>query len=110
MSQFRYLPLIMAVATLLGPVLVRGDNGMDMSMDGAMNLSTSSMRAYLPFTTGDTLWFMGWVPLTAGATVGACIGLVILALVDRWLAAIRATAERAWRQRYVPRHFCASFD
>ncbi len=41
MSQFRYLPLIMAVATFLGPVLVRADNGMDLSMDGAMNLSTS---------------------------------------------------------------------
>lgn len=73
------------------------------------------MRAYLYFTTGDTLWFLGWVPLrwvplTAGATVGAFIGLVILALVDRWLGAIKATAERAWRQRYVSRNFRGSFD
>lgn len=92
----------MAVATVLAPILVRADNGMDMSMDGAMNLSTSAMRAYLHFSPGDTLWFMGWVPLTAGATFGACIGLFVLALVDRWLAAIRATAERSWRQRCVP--------
>lgn len=104
----------MAVATVLAPILVRADNGMDMSMDGAMNLSTSAMRAYLHFSPGDTLWFMGWVPLTAGATFGACIGLFVLALVDRWLAAIRATAERSWRQRCVPHalgiHFAKSIS
>lgn len=74
---------------------------MDMSMDGAMSLTMSSMRAYLHFTPGDTLWFLGWVPLSGGATAGACIGLFLLALVDRWLAAIRATADRAWRIRYA---------
>ncbi|KAF8956846.1 CTR copper uptake transporter [Flammula alnicola] len=81
------------------PLAVLGDNGMDMSMDGAMSLAGASMTPYLHFKLGDTLWFLGWVPQTKGAMVGACIGLFLLALVDRWLAAIRATAERSWRQR-----------
>lgn len=90
-----------AAAFTLAAVVVHADNGMDMAMDGAMNLSSSAMRAYLHFSPGDTLWFLGWVPQTGGATAGACIGLFLLALVDRWLAAIRATADSAWRERYV---------
>ncbi|KAF8170759.1 CTR copper uptake transporter [Pholiota molesta] len=76
------------------------DNGMDMSMDGSMSLAAGAMRPYLHFTFGgDTLWFLGWVPASRGAMAGACVGLFLLGVVDRWLAAVRAVAERAWRQR-----------
>ena len=74
-------------------------NGMDMSMDGAMDLASGMMRSYLHFTMGDTLWFEGWVPETAGAMVGACVGLFLLAIIERWIAATRSVMEVHWRKR-----------
>ena len=76
-------------------------DGMIMSMDGAMDLASGNMLFYLHFTPGDTLWFQGWVPQSKGAMLGTCIGLFILALVDRWLASIRAMAYAVWRHQYV---------
>ncbi|KAJ8519720.1 hypothetical protein ONZ45_g3346 [Pleurotus djamor] len=72
-------------------------NGMDMSMDGPMNLASGSMVPYLHFTPGDILWFLGWVPKSTGAMVGTCIGLFLLALVERWIAAVRRVMEVHWR-------------
>ncbi|KAJ6528268.1 CTR copper uptake transporter [Mycena vulgaris] len=74
------------------------DNGMDMSMDDGMTLAQGTMMTTLHFSRGDTLWFEGWVPQSAGAMAGACIGLFILALVDRWIAAVRAMMEMHWRE------------
>ncbi|KAJ7590896.1 CTR copper uptake transporter [Mycena floridula] len=73
-------------------------NGMDMSMDGSMSLDAGTMITYLHFTTGDTLWFQGWVPRSTGAMAGACIGLFLLAIIERWVACIRATMESAWKK------------
>jgi len=72
-------------------------NGMDMTMDDGMTLANGTMMTTLHFSLGDTLWFTGWVPQTKGAMAGACIGLFILALVDRWVAAVRAMMEAHWR-------------
>lgn len=72
-------------------------NGMDMSMDGAMSLSTGTMLPYLHFTLGDNVWFLGWVPQSAGTMTGTCIGLFMLALMERWIAACRAVMELHWR-------------
>ena len=77
------------------------DNGMDMSMDGAMNLMVGNMTAWLHFTPGDNLWFLGWVPDSPGAMVGACIGLFLLAIIDRWITACRSLMEIHWQNRYV---------
>ncbi|KAJ7037150.1 CTR copper uptake transporter [Mycena alexandri] len=79
-------------------VYAAAENGMDMSMDDGMTLAAGTMMPMLHFTRGDTLWFMGWVPQTAGAMAGACIGLFILTLIDRWLAAVRAMMELYWRE------------
>jgi hypothetical protein len=76
-----------------------GQNGMDMNMDGSMALSMGSMLPYLHFTPGDNLWFIGWVPKSKGAMVGACIGLFLLALTERWIAACRAAMEVHWAKR-----------
>lgn len=74
-------------------------SGMDM---GSGSSSSMTMSSFLHFTPlGDTLWFQGWTPSSPGAMVGACIGLFLLAIFDRWLAAGRATAEKAWRERWV---------
>ena len=74
-------------------------NGMDMSMDGAMALASGNMLPYLHFTSGDNVLFLGWVPKSAGAMVGTCIGLFMLALVERWVAACRAVMEAHWSKR-----------
>ncbi|KAF9219854.1 CTR copper uptake transporter [Gyrodon lividus] len=74
-------------------------NGMDMSMDGPMDLAMGNMVPYLHFTPGDTLWFLGWVPKSTGAMVGACIGIFLLALVERWVATCRALMELHWSTR-----------
>ncbi|KAJ4480195.1 CTR copper uptake transporter [Lentinula aciculospora] len=79
---------------------VRDSNGMIMSMDGSMDLASGNMLAYLHFTIGeDILWFQGWVPQGSGAMFGACVGLFLLALVDRWIAACRAMMEAHWAKR-----------
>jgi copper transporter 1 len=84
--------------------LVRAhDDGMDMTMDGAMALDTGhGMMSNLHFRPfGDTLWFLGWVPESAGAMAGACVGLFLLGVLERWVASVRSGAERAWRARCV---------
>lgn len=83
---------------LLVPVHSSSD-GMVMSMDGSMSLATGNMTPYLHFTPGDVLWFQGWVPKSPGAMFGACLGLFLLAIVERWIAAIRSLAEAYWRKR-----------
>jgi len=72
---------------------------MIMDMDDAMSLASGSMLTYLHFTIGDVLWFQGWVPQTHGAMFGACFGLFLLALVDRWVNACRAMMEVHWAKR-----------
>ena len=81
------------------PCAFADSNGMIMSMDGSMTLASGSMLPYLHFTPGDNLWFMGWVPQSAGAMAGACIGLFLLALVERWITACRAVMEVHWTKR-----------
>ena len=54
------------------------------------------MLPYLHFTTGDVVWFQGWVPRATGPMIGACIGLFLLAVFDRWLAAYRGLIDSYW--------------
>jgi hypothetical protein len=75
------------------------DNGMDMSMDQGMAMNSGNMLMYLHFTIGDNLWFLGWAPNTAGAMVGACIGLFMLAMAERWLVHVRGVMEEHWSMR-----------
>lgn len=73
-------------------------DGMD--MDGTTT-TTGTMGMLLGFhaTPFDQLWFAGWIPQTNGAMVGACVGLFLLAVIDRWVAAIRGLCEVWWKQR-----------
>jgi solute carrier family 31 (copper transporter), member 1 len=87
------------VSACLLQVAAAASNGMNMTMDTGMQLSMGNMLTYLHFTPGDNLWFLGWVPKSAGAMVGTCIGLFMLALVDRWLSAMRAVMELHWYLR-----------
>ncbi|RPD53263.1 CTR copper uptake transporter [Lentinus tigrinus ALCF2SS1-7] len=93
------MPLSFYVFIALAATACAHSNGMDMSMDGAMDLSAGEMLPWLHFTPGDILWFYGWVPSSTGAMVGTCIGLFLLGLVDRWIAACRAMMEAHWSKR-----------
>jgi solute carrier family 31 (copper transporter), member 1 len=81
-------------------VLPRDSNGMDMTMDDAMPLASGNMLTYLHFTVGgDVLWFQGWVPEGSGPMFGACVGLFLLAMLERWIAACRGVMESYWAKR-----------
>jgi len=67
------------------------------------------MVPYLHFTSGDFLYFKEWNPTSAGAIAGACIGLVLLALFERWLAATRSVFNAHWRKRCLPLASCGRF-
>ncbi|KAF7980532.1 hypothetical protein HWV62_37663 [Athelia sp. TMB] len=99
MASGTAMSFLCVYALLMAGSVSADSNGMDMSMDGAMALSSGAMLPYLHFVPGDNLWFLGWVPESAGAMVGACIGLFLLALVDRWIAACRAIMEVHWSKR-----------
>ena len=101
MSLRPLTPLLLGAAfcAVFAPAAVAHSNGMDMSMDGAMDLAAGNMLMWFHFTPGDVLWFYGWVPTSVGAMVGTCIGLFLLALVDRWIAACRGVMEAHWSKR-----------
>ncbi|KII83723.1 hypothetical protein PLICRDRAFT_119044 [Plicaturopsis crispa FD-325 SS-3] len=64
-----------------------------------MTMASGTMKPYLHFTPGDILWFDGWVPASTGAMVGTCIGLFLLAIIERWIGACRAVMEVHWAAR-----------
>ncbi|KAL9710809.1 hypothetical protein Ac2012v2_006347, partial [Leucoagaricus gongylophorus] len=76
-------------------------HGMDMDMDMGMVLTQGQMLPYLHFHGADTLWFQGWVLQTKGAIAGACIGLFLLGIFDRWFEAMRSVAEIYWKKRHI---------
>ncbi|KAI0312562.1 Ctr copper transporter family-domain-containing protein [Amylostereum chailletii] len=90
---------MMTMMVAMVAMVAAHDNGMDMSMDDGMTMTMGNMLTYLHFTPGDNLWFLGWVPASAGAMVGTCLGLFLLALVERWLAASKAVMEAHWHAR-----------
>ncbi|KAJ7104350.1 CTR copper uptake transporter [Mycena belliarum] len=66
---------------------------------GTAAVAASGMMGTFHFTLGDSLWFAGWIPQSKGALTGACIGLFLLAIVDRWLASCRAMLQTQWTRR-----------
>jgi copper transporter 1 len=58
------------------------------------------MVPWLHFSGGDNLLFQSWHPTSKGAIAGASIGLLFLALFERWLAAMRVVLEARWRRKY----------
>ena len=108
------MTLILALCSFVVPTFAQG--GMDMSMDMSMDLVMGNMLPYAHFTPGDIceyfwtpqvmlatdnekVWFFGWVPSTAGAMTGTCIGLFMLSILERWLAACLELASQHWAER-----------
>jgi hypothetical protein len=59
------------------------------------------MIPYLHFTGGDYLFFAGLAPTSNGAIAGACIVLVILAILERAVAGARGIFALKVADRYV---------
>lgn len=59
---------------------------------------TTSMIPWLHFDGGDHLIFQSLAPTSKGAIAGACIILVLLSLLERWIAGSRAVLESKWRK------------
>lgn len=77
---------------------------MDMNMGGGDSSSSNGhadimMTPYFHFTRGDYVLFEKWQVNSVGATVGACIGLVLFAIFERWVTAMRGVLEHKWRAR-----------
>jgi len=83
------------------PLLAYAHGGMDMGTMDGMNATTGvgMMTPWLHFSTGDPVWFADWMPVTNGGFAGACIGLFMLAVIERWIAAMRAVVEVWWKRR-----------
>ncbi|EMD41704.1 hypothetical protein CERSUDRAFT_79342 [Gelatoporia subvermispora B] len=69
---------------------------MDMGSDNMV--MGGSMKPYLHFTGGDNLYFKSWLPSSKGAIAGACIALVALAILERWISAMRGAMVASWRR------------
>jgi len=57
------------------------------------------MKMYLHFTPGDSVLFGPWIPNTSWAIFGTCVGLFLLAMVDRWFSAMAAVMNSYWNKR-----------
>jgi len=64
-------------------------------MEGGM------MTMYLHFTPGESVLFGPWIPKTDQAIFGTCVGVFILAMVDRWFSATAAVMIAHWNRKYV---------
>ncbi|CAK5276150.1 unnamed protein product [Mycena citricolor] len=77
-------------------------NGMDMSMDNGITLANGTGMGTLHFTPiSDNIWFPGWAPQSSGALFGACFGLFLLAIVERFISAVRGMYEGLWRREGI---------
>jgi len=54
------------------------------------------MTTWFHFTPGDTLWFQSWIVSSPAKLFGACLGLFVIAVLERWLAATRIVLEGRW--------------
>ncbi|KAK8870094.1 hypothetical protein IAR55_000664 [Kwoniella newhampshirensis] len=69
---------------------------------GSTGSGTMTMKMYFHGSIGtDMLWFASWMPSSAGATVGVCIGLFILAIFERYLIAFRRACDASWRKGQI---------
>ena len=101
------LRILLLIALTALAVLAQDASDPDMTMDGmdGMDMGGTAtgggMTPWFHFNLGDSLWFSSWVPQSHGALAGACIGLFLLAIVERWIAALRGLMEAHWTRRLV---------
>jgi copper transporter 1 len=71
--------------------------------------TTQASVLMIPFfhlTRGDYLLFKAWRPTSGGALAGACIGVFLFAIFERWVHAISPVLIHHLVQRYRSTFFC----
>lgn len=101
MSQ---LVMLYASAICLLPSLILAHDGMNMGDMGGMDgmgdaTGGGTMKMYLHFTPGDSVLFGPWIAQTSKAVFGTCVGVFLLAMVDRWFSATSAVVNAYWNKR-----------
>ena len=94
--------LVYASVISLFPSLVLAQHDHDessMGMDMGMGTEGGNMTAYLHFTPGDSVLFGPWIPKSDGEIFGTCIGVFMLAMVDRWFSATAAVMNAYWNKK-----------
>lgn len=100
-AETSFLGLTSLIYLFLPLVLAQHDHDMDGmdGMDGMGGVEGGTMRMYLHFTPGDSVLFGPWIPNTGQAVFGTCIGVFMLAVVDRWFSAITAVMNAYWNKK-----------
>lgn len=73
-----------------------------MEMDGMHmggDMGGGTMKMYLHFTPGDSVLFGPWIPETDQAVFGTCVGVFLLAMVDRWFSATVSVMNTYWNKK-----------
>jgi len=100
-TEMSFLGFTSLICLLLPLVLAQHDHGMDYmdDMDGMGGMEGGTMKMHLHFTPGDSVFFGPWIPNTGQAVFGTCIGVFMLAVVDRWFSAIAAVMNAYWNKK-----------
>ena len=66
---------------------------------GGGGMEGGTMAMYLHFTPGASVLFGPWIPKTDREIFGTCVGVFMLAMVDRWFSAIAAVMNAYWDKK-----------
>ncbi|GAA99557.1 uncharacterized protein L969DRAFT_47776 [Mixia osmundae IAM 14324] len=69
-----------------------------MSAGGTSSGTTMMSMGSFAFRQGGLLWFPSWQPTSIGGTVGACFGLLALAVFSRFLSLLSSLLHDAWSE------------
>ncbi|KAJ5670610.1 uncharacterized protein N7477_005973 [Penicillium maclennaniae] len=74
---------------------------------GSMSSSGSGMSMVFTNSHSTPLFSSAWTPSSSGTYAGTCIFLIVLAIIDRCLIAVKATMERHWLATHLQRRYVA---
>jgi len=79
---------------------------MDHSGMGKKSSGVGKMVPFLHFSGGDYLWLSVWAPSSKGQIAAACIGLFLMAVFERLIAAMRTMFDLHWHTRSLSPIHC----
>ena len=66
---------------------------------GGDGVEGGTMTMHLHFAPGDSVLFGPWIPKTDQAIFGTCVGVFMLAMVDRWFSATATVMNAHWNKK-----------
>jgi solute carrier family 31 (copper transporter), member 1 len=71
-----------------------------MTGDASMPEMEIDMIPWLHFTGGDNFFFKTLRPSSHGAIAAACIVLILIAVFERYVSAMRSVLDAYWARKY----------